>query len=402
LRAVLLALMASLCLAAFAPALASAATGSIAGTVTDASSGEPVEGAEVCAGPFDSEEGVEACAHTETDGTYFIGGLDPASYRVWFWGGSQYVFEYFDGKRSWEDADPVEVPSGGKADGVDADLDRTAAINGTVRASEDGLGVEAIDVCAYPIDLAEENFGRCAETAGDGTYSIGGLSPGDYKVEFWPGFSGRKLAYQFWDHESRYPQADVLTLTEGEWLEGIDAELEPGATITGTVINFAKGVPMDGVRVCTIDAPSDTLTVCTWTNEAGGYRINTLPSGSFKVVFSPEMWEFFPESAATGEEDDGFPTRFWDNQTTIAAANVISLGTGSTAEGIDAGFGTPAVTPILSLPNPQAPIRKKHKCRRGFKKKLVKGKRRCVKVRRQRRHRHRHHSGTTAQRFFAR
>ena len=196
-RAALLALVACLGLGALAPALATAATGSITGTVTDASSGEPIEGAEVCAGPFDTEEGVEACAHTETDGTYFIGGLDPASYRVWFWGGSQYVFEYFDGKRSWEDADPVEVPSGGKAAGIDADLDRTAAINGTVHASEDGLGVEAIDVCAYPLDLAEESFGRCAETAGDGTYSIGGLSPGDYKVEFWPGFSGRKLAYQF-------------------------------------------------------------------------------------------------------------------------------------------------------------------------------------------------------------
>jgi hypothetical protein len=402
-RVALLALFGCLCFGTLAPAVAGADTGSIAGTVTDAPTGEPIQGAEVCAEAV-NEEGTGACAYTETNGTYFIGGLDPTSYRVSFWGSGQYVFEYFDGKRDWEEADPVEVPSGGSATGVDADLDRTATINGTVRATEDGLPVEEVEVCAYPLSVAEESFIRCGYSDSDGTYSITGLAAGNYKVEFWAGFTGRRLAYQFWDHESRYKEADVVAVAEGEWLEDVDADLEPGATITGNLVNLSNGAPPEEVRVCAIDAISDTLTVCSWSNEAGDYQMSSLPAGTYKVVFSPELSEFFPDDFFPGEEDDGLSTQFWDNQPTIATANLISLGTGGTAAGINARFGTPQVSPPLATVVPKPPIRKKHKCRRGYKKKLVKGKRRCVKVRKRHRHRHRHgyHSDMTSQRFFAR
>lgn len=399
--AALAALSACLCAAALATTPADAATGSISGTVTDASSGDPIQGAEVCAQPFDSEEWSEFCAFTETDGTYFIGGLEPGSYAVSFWGGSEYAFEYSDGRRSREEADPVDVPSGGKATAVDADLDRTASIDGTVLATADGLGVEAVEVCAYPLSSAEENSIGCGETDGDGDYTIGGLAPGSYKVEFWTGYAAPFLAYQFWDHESRYQVADVITLVEGEWREGVDADLEPAATISGNLVNLANGSPPEEVRVCAIDAVNDTLTVCTWTDEAGNYSMGSLPAGSFKVVFSPELSEFFPDNFFAGEEDDGFPTQFWDNQGSIAAANVISLGVGGTASGINARFGTPQVSAPVTTPA-RPPIHKRRKCRRGFRKKLVKGKRRCVKVRKHRRHPHRRHPDKSAQRFFAR
>lgn len=399
-RAPIAALVLCAALACGLPTAAMADTGSISGTVTDAPTGEPIEGAEVCAELFDSEEGVEACGYTETDGTYFIGGLDPQNYRVRFWGSGLYVFEYYDSKRNWEEADPVAVPSGGQAGGVDADLDRTARIGGTVRASEDGLGVGGIEVCAYPLSPEEENFSRCNESDGDGSYSVGGLAPGNYKVEFWTGWSSRNLAYQFWDHESRYAEADVITLDEGEWLEDVDADLQPGGTITGKVSDLGGGAPPE-IRVCAIDAVNDALTVCTWSDETGGYRMETLPAGTFKVVFSLEFSEFFPD-AFPGEDDDGLPTQFWDHQGSISAANLISLPTGGVAAGIDASFGAPRITPPVTVPSTNPPVRKKRKCRRGYKKKLVKGKRRCVKVRKHRRHRHKRHTGTTAQRFFAR
>lgn len=390
-----------LCLAALTPALAGAATGSIAGTVTDASSAEPIEGVEACAEPVNEEEGGSgACGLTETDGTYFIGGLAPGQYRVSFWAGSEYQFQYYDGAGTWSEADPVEVLSGASTAGIDAELQQTAGIEGTVLATEDGLGVEEVEVCAYPADETEENYFECTYTNSDGSYAIGGLGPGDYKVEFWAGPSGRKLAYQFWDHQSRFAEADVVALAEGERREGIDADLEPGARITGNVADLGAG-PLEEVRVCSIDATDDTLTICVWTNEDGNYGIRSLPAGSYKLVFSPELWEFFP-GFLPGEEDDGLPTQFWNNQPTIGAANVITLATGGAADGIDARFGTQQVVPPTSLTPPvKTPVRKR-KCRRGYKKKLVKGRRRCVKIRKHRRHRHRKHAHSTPKRLFAR
>jgi hypothetical protein len=395
-RAAIAALVAaaSICLLALVPSWAQAATGSIAGTVTDASTAEPIEGIEVCAEPLD-EEGSFACALTETDGTYLIGGLQPDQYAVWFWGHGEYEFQYYDGAASWFEADPVEVVSGAKTAGIDAALDPTAAIEGTVLATEDGLGVEEVEVCAYPVGESG-GWWECSETAADGTYAIHGLAPGDYKVEFWPGWTGRQLAYQFYDHRVRYSEADVVTLGADEQRTGVDADLPPGAAIVGHVSRLSTGLPLEEVRVCAIDATIDTLTVCTWTNEKGDYRLRLLPAGSYKVVFSPELWEFFPGEAFPGEEDDGLPTQFWNTQTTLAAANVLTLGVGASVGGIDARLGgAPAVIPPATVvPQTTTPLpKRKRKCRRGYKRKLVHGKRRCVKVRK--RHRRHHHSLAT-------
>ncbi|HYG97235.1 MAG TPA: carboxypeptidase regulatory-like domain-containing protein [Solirubrobacterales bacterium] len=390
--AALLSLALLLCLAALAPA-AEAATGAISGTVIDAEANEPVEGVEVCAELVDEEDESQGCGFTETDGTYFIGGLDPGKYKVAFWSEGRYVPQYYDGKREWSEADLVDVLSATTTSGIDAALELTAGIEGTVRATEDGLGVEDVEVCAYPLDASEETFVECAYSGSDGSYEINGLAPGNYKVEFWTGPTGRRLGYQFWDHKSRFTEADVVSLDEGERWFGIDADLEPGAAITGNVSSVESGLPLEEVRVCAIDATIDKLTICTWTNESGNYGIRSLPGGVYKVVFSPEMWEFFPGQAFPGEEDDGFPTQFWSSQPTLAAANVLSLAGGSDAGGINARLGVPAVaTPPTVVPpraNPPA-ARKKKKCRRGFRKKKVKGKVRCVKkARKHKRHKQR-------------
>jgi Carboxypeptidase regulatory-like domain len=379
-----LALAALLCaLAALLPLAADAATGSISGTVTDASTAEPIQGVQVCAESFNEEEGGYACGLTETDGTYFIGGLEPGQYRVSFWSGGKYVFQYFEGASAWSEADPVEVVSGSTTPGIDAEMELTAGIEGTVIATEDGLGVEEVEVCAYPLAAGEESFWECSETGSDGSYEIDGLNPGSYKVEFWPGWTGRNLAYQFYDHRNRYAEADVVSLGEGERKAGIDADLQPGALISGNVSSAATGRGLEEIRVCSIDAATDKLTTCTWTSEVGSYRLRFLSAGPYKIVFSPELFEWFPGEAFPGEEDDGYPTQFWNHQTTLAAANVLSLGTGGSAPGIDAQLGTPPPPPPVLTP---APRRHKH-CRRGFHKKRVHGKVRCVR----KRHRHRRH-----------
>lgn len=372
-----------LLLASLVPAPASAATGSVTGTVIDAVGKEGVEGVEVCAWSLPEEE-FSGCGETDSVGSYAIEEVEPGEYGVEFWpNGLSYRYQVYNGKPSWFDPDPVLVGSG-ETSGIDAELLPSAAIEGTVTAIEDGLPVEEVQVCAYEA-LSEETV-NCDFTAADGSYSIGQLKEGDYKVDFWPALSGRNLALQFYDHESRWVEADVLTLTEGEAMTGVDADLAPGAIVAGNVSSAASGLPLEEIRVCSIDAPSGGLFTCAWTNAKGSYAMHYLPAGVYKTVFSIDLEEWF--GFGPGWEDDGFPTEFWDNQTTLAAANPISLAVGGAAQGIDARLGSPAAAlPRVVAPAPPVAtprIKRPPKCRRGFRKKLVRGKRRCVRIHRRR------------------
>ncbi len=370
---------------ALAPAGALAATGAIAGTVTDAKTAEPIEGVEVCA--WTLEEEFAGCdISTSSDGSYVVAGLDPGEYKVEFWPeGLPYEFQFYEGTQSWSKAKPVVVESGETTSGIDAELAPAAGIEGTVTRGSDGEPVEEVEVCAWP--LSEEGFGGCTGTAGDGSYSLSGLEPGEYKVEFWPGFTGQNLAYQFYKDRDRWLEADAVLVEAGETTPGIDAELHPGATISGTVSRAATGAPLEEIRVCSVDGPTGQLWICTRTEPNGSYELPFHSKGQYKVVFSVNIAEWFGEEEFIAEEEDGFPNQYWNSQATLAAANVVPLATGQAVSGIDARLGPPAPTVVVP-PVVKTPVHHKRRhCRKGFKRKKVKGKVRCV-----RRHKHhRHH-----------
>ena len=400
----LLVIVALLCVTALAPAVASAATtGSISGTVTGADTHEGIEGVEVCAWAVslaeesEEEEFWYGCEFTGIDGTYAIEEVPAGEYEVEFWAeGTGYLTQYYDGKSNWWESDPVLVGTGAVT-GIDAELTRAATLEGTVTRSADGQPVEEVEVCAWGIE--DEEFGGCAWTEPDGSYGLE-VPPGEWGVEFWPAWTGQNLTFQYFDQRDRWSEADGVHVEEGEAVEGIDAALDPGATISGRVSSALTGAGLEEILVCAIDALTDELSVCTWTFE-GEYEIPFLPAGQYKVVFSLDRNEWF--GVDWFEDADAFPTQFWNNQTTLAGASVIPFGVGQVATGIDARLGTapptgggqspppvnppPAATPPVTLP--VAPRATKKHCRKGFVRKKVKGKVRCVKRKKHRRHHHR-------------
>jgi hypothetical protein len=380
----LLALAALLCVAALLPATASAVTTSISGTVTGEDTATGIEGVEVCAtrigGAF-----LESCELTAADGTYLIDGLPAAEYEVWFYaGGTGYRSE------GYPDTIVVEVDP---ITGIDAELAPVSSITGTVTRSSDGAPVEEVEVCAWEWTTFE--YAGCAWSGSDGSYRIEGLEPGEYGVEFWPYETGQDLVVQYFDRRDRWQEADPVSVGEGETVSDVDGVLDAGAIISGHVSSAANGAALAEIAVCAIDAPSSEPWECNWTDENGDYELRGLSKGQYKVVFSIDFEEWYEEDFGE-EEDDGYPTEFWNEQTTLAAANTINLATSQTVTGIDAHLGSPPPPPPpLMTPPPAAPItsptvkpRAKH-CRKGFKRKKVKGKVRCVK--RKKHHRHRHH-----------
>lgn len=378
----LVAIAALLCLAALAPAVAAAApTGAIEGTVTGSDTNEGVEGVEVCA-TRDESPFIESCALTGLDGTYAIEALPAGDYEVWFYGRlAGYHTRSYSGLVA-VGTEPVT--------GIDAQLDPMSSISGVVVRSSDGEPVSDVEVCAFGI--FSEEFGGCTYTESDGSYEIEEVEPGEYGVEFWPYESGQNLVVQYYNHRARWSEADPVRVEEGESVEGIDAELDPGATISGHVSSALTGASLEEIPVCAIDATSDELWICNWTEPDGSYELPLLSAGPYKVIFSVDFAEWYGEEFGE-EENDGLATQFWNNQTTLAAANVLALTTGQAVSGVDARLGSlppvlqpPAVVTPQAAPPPPKRIRKH--CRKGHRLKKVKGKYRCVKRKKHRRHHH--------------
>lgn len=359
------------------PASASAADGGISGSVTFAPGGAQVAGAEVCA-EGEGEAGF-ACTSSEADGDYEISGLAPGNYVVTF--GASESSPYVVFKRY---PAAVAVTSEAITPGIDAAVSKGGAIEGTVTDKASGLPLANVEVCSIWEEGNE--FDACDYTGSSGTFKLIGVHPGPHEIEFWS-FEG--------GYESRFVN---VTVSSGSTLSVSAALVRFQGRISGHVYTAATHAPLAGVAVCAIWAKTGETGGCALTSSAGAYTFFPVYPGGWKIAFSPEPAEVeFAERA----KSDSWPTQFWNSKPTLAAAEVLDVTATSVFTGIDGllGPGPALLAPSAVNPPPvttspaTTPVKKKKKpltCRRGFVKKRVKGKSRCVRRRFHHKH-HRHH-----------
>ena len=158
-----------------------AAAGHITGTVTGG--GGALENVSVAPTESDGSGGWDEASETSTaaDGTYDLGGLNTGSYRVRFQATGDYLGEYYNNKPNLDAADDVPVTAGQTTSGIDAALAAAGHITGTVTG---GGGALEAPVTAYrPTAPAAGTSERDVDRA-DGTYDLGGLNTGSYRVMF--------------------------------------------------------------------------------------------------------------------------------------------------------------------------------------------------------------------------
>jgi hypothetical protein len=156
-----------------------ATTGWISGSVTAAGAG-PLGGICVNANGIDSTVG-SGSATTAADGTYTIKGLAPGSYDVVFYPsgcGNDYVTQFWNNQPGPGSADAVLVTVGSTVTDINAAMVGTGAISGIVT---DLNGADLPDICVTAI---RTGISRRTISATDGTYTITGVIPGSYDVEF--------------------------------------------------------------------------------------------------------------------------------------------------------------------------------------------------------------------------
>jgi hypothetical protein len=346
---------------ALAPAAALA--GSIGGTVTAADTHDPLSGVEVCASlRSEGVDGSGGCDFSDPSGDYAIEDLVAADYEVWFRAnGTLYVPEAYPGLVAVASA-PVS--------GIDAELALGGRIEGTIREAATGGPVQA-SVCIG--GLSPGAFGGCTGSGSDGRYVLT-VAAGEYRVEFEP-FEGAFIM-QYYDHADHWWTATPVTVGAGETKAGIDADLGVGGRITGTVRLRAGGAPVSQVQVCAWEAfgPSSSGE-CSPTAADGTYTLDRLPGADYKVEFLPPA-------------QSGLLPQTWNDKPGWNEADTVRVSGEATVGGIDAYLDLKSAplmaAPSLAAPNPP---RRHRKCRKGFHRQLVKGKKRCLR----KHHRHRRH-----------
>lgn len=383
------------CLPLAVPAIASA--GTIEGAVTDdGSSPSAVPGTGVCARqvPLTVEE---RCTQADGSGHYSFAGLVSGDYRIIFLPpvGQNLTVQYYDDAEKFSDADLVPLADGETVSGIDAELHEGGTITGTVSEAGTGSPITGLPVCADSVELS----GQCGWTDAAGNYEIIGLSEdSNYRLEFnyyTPFQDVLNYLTQYYQGSENHNDWDPVEVTVGNTTPGIDAVMKPGAQIVGRVLEAGTSAPLPEIEVCALDPAGTPLAEefeqCTFTDATGHYAIRSLRAGTFIVVFSREIVL----------DSDGFFPQWYDGASSAAQATPITIAPPQTRTGVDARLlstldpwhRSPRVVVSLVETTPVEP-KPPIKCKKGFRRKKVKGKARCVKAHKKRnRHRRGHGRG---------
>jgi Carboxypeptidase regulatory-like domain len=220
-----------------------------------------------------------AGALTHANGSYRLDGLADGKYQIQFDPScqGQTSSNYLGQQRQ------VQLKAAQSLTGIDGYLTLGAGLSGTVRNSRgqlvDGACVQAFD---------SEGGGFFTQTS-DGVYSLHGLIPGTYTEEFFGGCGNLgSLSPQYYNDEGDSGSADPIVLNAGATTPGIDATMQPGATISG-VVTGPGGKRLTGVCVGVASAQllgfgGDDFDVIEFTDN-GRYTAANLGQGQYGVNF---------------------------------------------------------------------------------------------------------------------
>jgi hypothetical protein len=307
-------------LAATAGPAAAAPSGTITGHVTD-DHGQPVEG--LCV-TTDGGPGTT----TDANGDYRIETLDDGSYTVQFncAGDLRYLRQWYAGASDQQSATPVVIAGGQTASGVDAQLVAAATISGTVTGTG---GAPLAQICVNaqrPSDNGWQWLGG-ATTGPDGTYTMGQLPAGEARVQFFDCNATGNYVEQWFDHKPSFDDATPIMLTEGGARTGVDAQLEAGGGVSGTV----TGPGGTGVEnICVNAVVDDNGVAYASTASDGSYTMHGIPAGAITVVF------------VDCNHVGPFADQWWDHVADQADATPVTVQSGATVSGIDAHLAVAA------------------------------------------------------------
>jgi hypothetical protein len=259
-------------------------------------------------------------AYTDDGGNYDVGGLPTGTYRLQFLGDSAYLGEFYDNVSTVSEAANIAVTAGSTVSGKDATLADAGRVTGKV-TNVGGTGLSNVDVEAYTlVDGTWERF-YGTSTADDGTYDLGGLPTGTYRLRFrdWDGV----YAGEYYNDAATVNSATDVPVTAGSATSGKNAVLALAGRITGKVTN-PVGAGVRYVSVAVFDASGEGEAhewVQVSTDQLGNFNASGLPTGSYRVKFMPE---------------DTYLNEYYNDAQTYADGTNVAVTAGSATPSINA------------------------------------------------------------------
>jgi hypothetical protein len=277
------AVVAAVLLAAFGvPGPAYAASPGIEGTITNADTGAPVEGAFVSA--FDLNGGYSGDASTDAAGHYDLYFLSPGSYRIRVLA-NEYTEQWAFGKPDQSTADPVVAP--GTASLALQPL-RYGAIAGRFVTD---LGAPVANAGVEVYDLSQNQRDQVTTDA-DGAFRFQRLLVGPYKLHFLNPNGVQQWAYQ----KAEFFEADEIAVTADTETTVTEVALPTGG-LEVTVTDQLTGAPVAGAFVL-VSANGGPQYFFGATDATGRALFPALPAGIYRLSVSG------PDGYLSGSADD--------------------------------------------------------------------------------------------------
>ena len=163
-------------------------------------------------------------------------------------------------------------------------LDLAGSIAGTVTDAATGRPVPSM--CAFPhatgTGAGPEPGPHCSDAQGH--YTIGGLGPYHWPVEFVGDYTNEAYAWQWSGGRPNQLVAQPTRVRVG-WTSTVDARLAAGATVRGRVLT-ADGTPATGHVEVVNALTGDPATVHAFTDENGYYELRSLAGQFVRIRFT--------------------------------------------------------------------------------------------------------------------
>ncbi|MGL4399637.1 MAG: hypothetical protein ACRCXD_07190 [Luteolibacter sp.] len=292
---------------------------------------------------------------TGNDGAYTIRGLRSDNYRIEFldFENGNYQTEYYDNVPEVDSAVDIVVAGNTMVTGINASLELASRITGTVTGPDGTTPLSGILVFAYRFNPASNSwdYSSASSTLPDGTYRLGSLSPGTYRLEF-NNFNTSFLD-EYYDNAASLSSATSIIVAANTTVPNINASLRLAPKITGSVTGPNGTTPLAGITVTAYrlydSANSFWYPIHSVTTAAdGSYQLNNLqfgglPGGPYRVGFS--------------DPSGSYAREFYSNAVDVVLATSIVIAENTTASGIDASMTLASkITGTITGPNGTTPL----------------------------------------------
>ncbi len=333
--------------------------GRISGTVTDKSSGAPLQGALVYVWPVSSNpntNGPKAKAVTDANGMYLIENLMPGNYLV-FVSMQGYTSLYYDDVMDLKRATPVPVVNGQTTDRINFALDK-----GSIDPNVNPYKISGIVTDALNNPIADANLiAEMPPQPNGGVRSFAAKSGADgrYTVEV-PGgiFTVRAIAQGYlpvyFDNVKTLGEATRLAMSStNPSVDTVNFRLTAGGRISGRVIRAIDSLPVADAQVLVLTDPSkppaNSSKQGTLTDAQGAYTVSGLAPDAYLVLVKKQGYDdqfYYLQSDAT------LATRVVVNDTTNGT-NIdfaLDLTAGISGTVIDQDNNAPIANAVISIP----------------------------------------------------